>query len=77
MFFIESLQKWPKTAGINDDDVVDFDDGNSNRGLQQPRKLPVETFSDERLFDLLPQLFNPVLKVDVEAGDDAAFCLKV
>lgn len=63
---------------MNDDDEVDFDDDNSSRGPKQPpRKLPTETISDERIFDLLPQLFNPVLKVDVEAGDDAAFCLKV
>jgi hypothetical protein len=76
LFFIESLQKWPKAA-MKDADEVDLDDENSGRGPELPRKLPVETISDERLFDLLPQLFNPVLKVDVEAGDDAAFCLKV
>lgn len=34
LFFIESLQKWPKTPAMNDDDEADFDDENSSRGPQ-------------------------------------------
>ena len=52
------------------------EDDNRSQG-PQPKQLPLETISDKRALDLLPQLFNPVLKVEVEAGDDAAFCLKV
>lgn len=55
---------------------MDREDDNRSQG-PQPKKLSLETISDKRAFDLLTQLFNPVLKIDVEAGDDAAFCLKV
>ena len=73
LFFIESLHKWPKA------ETKDIDEGapEADKAGPEPRQLSLETISDERIFDLLPQLFNPVLKLDVEAGDDAAFCLKV
>lgn len=78
LFFVDSLQKWPKREMRDEDeDFFDEEDCYGVRPSIVPRKLALETISDERMFDLLPQLFNPVLKVDVEAGDDAAFCLKV
>ncbi len=78
---MESLQKWPKAETKDLDEFEQIDpeiDNESSHGPQvEPREFPLETISDERIFELLPQLFNPVLKVNAEAGDDAAFCLKV